>query len=169
MIQLDLLDQTRLEIKMLADLKQVYGSIYISRSNKVLLVRGRGSDKWSFPKGHPKEGETAFQCAKRETLEEVGLELPLFFEKLIPLRTGSYYLVRSREVTCTTQDPKEVEEIGWFTSKQIRSNNLNVNVDVNTFLREYKDTISPPTPPIQRSNALMDRIPKENAPISEML
>jgi 8-oxo-dGTP pyrophosphatase MutT (NUDIX family) len=150
-------DQITPFYKMLADLKQVYGSIFISRSNKVLLVRGRKSDKWSFPKGHPIEGETPFQCAKRETMEEVGLELPLFFEKLIPLRTGSYYIVRSREVTCTTQDPKEVEEIGWFSSRQIRANSMNVNVDVNAFLREYKDILCPPAPPIQSSNALLNR------------
>jgi 8-oxo-dGTP pyrophosphatase MutT (NUDIX family) len=146
---------------MLADLNQVYGSIYISRSNKILLVRGRDSDKWSFPKGHPKEGETAFQCAKRETFEEVGLDLPLFFERVIPLRTGSYYLVRYREVNCTTQDPNEVEEIGWFSLNQIRSKGLNVNVDVNTFLREHKDLFCPP--PIKSSNALMNRISKDNA------
>jgi ADP-ribose pyrophosphatase YjhB (NUDIX family) len=150
---------------MLADLNQVYGSIYISRSNKILLVRGRDSDKWSFPKGHPKEGETAFQCAKRETLEEVGLDLPLFFERVVPLRTGSYYLVRHREVNCTTQDPNEVEEIGWFSLSQIRSKSLNVNVDVNTFLKEYKDIlISSFCPsPIKSSNALMNRISKNNA------
>jgi 8-oxo-dGTP pyrophosphatase MutT (NUDIX family) len=148
---------------MLADLNQVYGSIYISRSNKILLVRGRDSDKWSFPKGHPKEGETAFQCAKRETLEEVGLELPLFFEKMIPLRTGSYYLVRSREVNCTTQDPNEVEEIGWFSLNQIRAKNLNVNIDVNTFIREYKEILVSGPPPIKSSNALMNRISKDNA------
>lgn len=146
---------------MLADQDQVYGSIYISRSNKILLVRGRKSDKWSFPKGHPKKGETAFQCAKRETFEEVGLELPLFFEKLIHLRTGSYYLVRHREVTCTTQDPNEVEEIGWFSYKQIRTKNMDVNVDVNTFLKEYKSLVCPT--PIKSSNALMNRIPKDNA------
>jgi 8-oxo-dGTP pyrophosphatase MutT (NUDIX family) len=140
---------------MLADLNQVYGSIYVTRSNKILLVRGRDSDKWSFPKGHPKEGETPFQCAKRETLEEVGLDLPLFFEKVIPLRTGSYYLVRHREVNCTTQDPNEVEEIGWFSFNQIRSKNLSVNVDVNTFLKEYKTILNPL--PIKSSNALLNR------------
>jgi ADP-ribose pyrophosphatase YjhB (NUDIX family) len=149
---------------MLADLNQVYGSIYISRSNKILLVRGKGSDKWSFPKGHPKEGETAFQCAKRETLEEVGLDLPLFFERMIPLRTGSYYLVRSREINCTTQDPNEVEEIGWFSLSQIRAKSLNVNVDVNTFIKDHKDILSSSfcPLPIKSNNALMNRISRDN-------
>ena len=39
--------------------------------DRYLIVRQR--DAWSFPKGHPEEGETPMDTAKRELLEETGL------------------------------------------------------------------------------------------------
>lgn len=37
-----------------------------------------GSGEWSFPGGHLEFGETIFETARRETLEEVGLEIDDF-------------------------------------------------------------------------------------------
>jgi 8-oxo-dGTP pyrophosphatase MutT (NUDIX family) len=129
---------------MLADMNQVYGSIFISKNRKLLVVKGKHSGKWSFPKGHPNEGETGFECARRETEEETGLTLPIFFERIVNLATGSYYIVRSTpEYDTIIRDDNEVSEASWLTVDELK--NESINVDVNTFLRGYKLIISNPT------------------------
>jgi bis(5'-nucleosidyl)-tetraphosphatase len=45
----------------------------------VLLVKHHAGH-WAFPKGHPEEGETSFQTAKREFFEETGLSVSRFFD-----------------------------------------------------------------------------------------
>ncbi len=120
---------------MTANMNQVYGSIFISQANRVLVVRGRRTGKWSFPKGHPKEGETGYDCARRETREETGLELPRFFERILNLSTGSYYVVRSPELPCHIRDSNEIMDTAWLSPKQLQTSS--VNIDINTFLREH--------------------------------
>jgi 8-oxo-dGTP pyrophosphatase MutT (NUDIX family) len=122
---------------------KVFGSIFLSPKNKILLVKGKSSGIWSFPKGHAKYGETSFQCAKRETFEETGNNLSLFFEKIVNLAKGSYFLYRSEEFDCSIQDQNEVSETQWVSLDNIE--NYNVNVDVNTFLRDYRNIYMPTT------------------------
>lgn len=125
-------------------MNQVYGSIFISKNRKLLVVKGKHSGKWSFPKGHPNEGETSFECARRETEEETGLTLPIFFERIVNLATGSYYIVRScPEYNTEISDDNEVCETAWLTVDELRERST--NVDVNTFLRDYKLIIANPT------------------------
>jgi len=116
-----------------ADMNQVYGTIFLSYRNRILLVKGRKTGIWSFPKGHPKKGETPFQCASRETYEETGLDLPLFFERILILAKGSYFLVKSQEYECEIKDEKEVSEVAWIDLKNI--GNYHVNIDVCSFLK----------------------------------
>jgi 8-oxo-dGTP pyrophosphatase MutT (NUDIX family) len=127
----------------LADMNQVYGSVFLSPRNRILLVKGRKTGIWSFPKGHPKQGETAFQCAKRETYEETGLELPPFFERILILAKGSYFVVSSPEYECQIRDKKEVSEVEWVDLKD--AENYHINVDVSSFLKRQKQrqTCSP--------------------------
>jgi 8-oxo-dGTP pyrophosphatase MutT (NUDIX family) len=125
-------------------MNQVYGSIFISINRKLLVVKGKHSGKWSFPKGHPNEGETSFECAKRETEEETGLTLPIFFERVVNLATGSYYIVRSTpEYNTSIGDDNEVSETAWLSVDELKTQPI--NVDVNTFLRDYKLVIAHPT------------------------
>jgi 8-oxo-dGTP diphosphatase len=52
--------------------------VMIMRDNKILLGLRKGSHgegEWSFPGGHLEWGETVFQTAIRETMEEVGLDV----------------------------------------------------------------------------------------------
>lgn len=44
---------------------------------KILLVKNINGRFWSFPKGHVEKGETEVQTAKREILEETGLEVEI--------------------------------------------------------------------------------------------
>ncbi len=52
--------------------------VIIQRGSDVLLGRRRnahGDGAWCFPGGHLEFGESVIECARRETLEETGLEL----------------------------------------------------------------------------------------------
>ena len=41
-------------------------------------IKSHGTGEWSFPGGHLEFGETLFDCAKREVMEETGLETNQF-------------------------------------------------------------------------------------------
>jgi len=119
---------------MLADPTRVYGCILQSPNNRYLLVQGRSTGKWSFPKGHPDEAETPLECATKELYEETGVIAPFMYSQTHFLATGTYFLYKTRmEPTCITNDEEEITNIAWVTEKEMKK--MSVNVDVNTFLR----------------------------------
>lgn len=120
---------------MRANPNQVYGSIFLSSANRVLVVRGRRSGKWSFPKGHAEGNETEFEAASRETYEETGLLLPRTFNKIVHLATGTYYVVETSEIQPVPRDCSEVIAAEWVPLEYLGK--MPVNIDINTFLREH--------------------------------
>jgi len=124
----------------LIDMNLVYGTILMTPDHKVLLVKGRHSGKWSFPKGHPNEGETGFDCARRETYEETGYTVSPFFNRIIHLQTGIYYLLNSDEFAIKPIDTNEIADSAWIPVESMR--NMSINVDVSTFLRQHTPTKS---------------------------
>jgi ADP-ribose pyrophosphatase YjhB (NUDIX family) len=110
---------------------KVYGAILINNFGEVLLVRGRLSRKWSFPKGHCKNGETDLECAKRELLEETGLSLDLPYTSYHKLKGGSYFVfaVTGRPITCIT-DCKEIEFVEWWPLSHLPIGDSNVDVSI---------------------------------------
>jgi len=117
---------------------KVYGSICITPQNSILLVRGRKSGKWSFPKGHKNRAETYLGCALRETEEEAGIDLtdrkPVAYHKL---SVGEYFFFEmEEEFTTTIKDPDEILEARWVPLNEIAE--LSCNVDVNNFLRRLR-------------------------------
>lgn len=128
---------------MLADMNQVYGTIFLTPNRSVLLVKGRHSGKWSFPKGHPNQGETEFEAAERETFEETGLRLSPYFDRIVHLATGTYYIVQTDECKGYPTDTNEVSELRWIPLSKLKQ--FPVNVDVNTFLRHYGTDYIQPT------------------------
>ena len=114
---------------------KVHGCILQSPMGRYLLVQGRASGKWSFPKGHPLPDEPSLECAQRELLEETGVQAPFMHSKILHLATGIYYVYNVQfETVSETNDPREISHLGWFTEDEIRK--MSVNVDVNTFLRK---------------------------------
>lgn len=113
---------------------KVYGSVCISNANRILLVKGRKTGKWSFPKGHKQRFEGFLDCAKRETLEETGIDLGA--KKYIAchkLSVGEYYFFDlEEEEEPVVGDQTEVEDAGWYSIEEIGA--LNCNIDVNHFL-----------------------------------
>jgi 8-oxo-dGTP pyrophosphatase MutT (NUDIX family) len=121
-----------------ANTDKVYGTICISPANTILVVRGRKSQKWSFPKGHKKRGETYISCAVRETWEESGVDLdglvPIAYQRL---SVGEYYFYDlEEEVVPVINDTREIDEVRWMTIDDMK--NSSCNVDVNNFLNRLK-------------------------------
>ncbi len=87
---------------------------------EVLLVHRPSYDDWSFPKGKRDEGETDYECAIRETLEETGYEVDPVGE----LSETSYKLASGKDKTVRFwysevnggkfKKNSEVDEIKWL-------------------------------------------------------
>ncbi len=92
---------------------------------EILLIQD-AKDRWTIPKGHIEEGETAQQTARREIGEEAGLKQvdilgwlgKIHFryrriDKLV-LMTTQIYLVRAKGDTNDIQKEEWMNGIQWF-------------------------------------------------------
>ena len=122
--------------------QKVYGVILISKNNRVLLVKGRCRNIWSFPKGHYKASEGELNCALRECFEETGISLrDVKYNYYRKLSSGSYFIYTDMEEEDTIiQDLNEISEVSWVSIAEML--NLRTNIDVSRFLQLYKDYIS---------------------------
>lgn len=84
-----------------------------------------GAGEWSFPGGHLEFGETVFETARRETLEEVGLEIgemeliSVFDEMRYITSDNKHYLNLGVKAVYNGGEPKVCEpdkclEWKWF-------------------------------------------------------
>lgn len=106
------------------------GGIVFRRNKKgdieILLIQD-AKDRWTIPKGHIEEGETAAQTAKREIGEEAGLkDVDMLgwlgkihfryrrIDKLV-LMTTQIYLVRARGDTDAIKKEEWMNGIKWFS------------------------------------------------------
>ena len=101
-------------------------AVIITRDNQVLLMkrkRPHGAGTWSPPGGHLDFGESPEQCAAREAMEEVGVDVgDLHFRAVTSdlfEDSGRHYITLWLEADSFNGEPsiiaeKEVEEIGWF-------------------------------------------------------
>jgi len=93
---------------------------------EILLIQD-AKDRWTIPKGHIEEGETAQQTARREIGEEAGLNQvdilgwlgKIHFryrriDKLV-LMTTQIYLVRAKGDTNDIKKEEWMNGIKWFT------------------------------------------------------
>lgn len=111
---------------------KIYGAICVSANDRILLVRGRNSQMWSFPKGHLKRGETTLECAERELKEETGVLAPKENLGFYKFSVGSYFLYQfTEEATPAPRDNWEIDTAGWFKIDDL--NSMNCNVDVSWF------------------------------------
>lgn len=53
---------------------------YVIDDGKVLVIQ-HNQGHWDFPKGHMEKGETEKQTAKREVLEETGIEIEIISDE----------------------------------------------------------------------------------------
>lgn len=61
-----------------ADRTHVTGSGFVVRAGGVVLLRHLVMDLWMQPGGHLDPGETPWEAARREVVEETGMDVPFF-------------------------------------------------------------------------------------------
>jgi 8-oxo-dGTP diphosphatase len=121
---------------------QVYGAIVISPNGEFLVVQGRQSKKWSFPKGHGRAWEKPLEAALRELKEETGVNLegvePLNERRFLSNKSGSggTYFVFKLEYTPIVEPEDKNEIIGHMWCCASRLPRLSGNMDLTTFCKK---------------------------------
>ena len=119
-----------------------FGSIIKVKNNDndvYLLVKGKYTGKWSFPKGHIKKGETQLQCALRETKEETGIDLNEYKPATRKFLKRYFKFTLPNIPETKIIDNTEIEEIRWMTKKEIEE--VHGNIDVSCFSKKIKPNI----------------------------
>lgn len=110
---------------------KVVGTICMNKEGEVLLVRGRTTQKWSFPKGHMKKQETELECARRELFEETGIMAPDNYIGYHKLRAASYYTFYIDKMPeLEIHDQSEIDAVTWWPMKQLPGVDANVDVSI---------------------------------------
>jgi bis(5'-nucleosidyl)-tetraphosphatase len=125
--------------------QDVYGAILYTKDKITdellyVLVQGRYTGKWSFPKGHINNGELPIQCALREIEEETGINNLLSISNNTDLLEykhiyyGNYYLIYLPEkIDLNPRDQNEIIDAKWVTINEMR--NMLLNADVNIYIK----------------------------------
>jgi 8-oxo-dGTP pyrophosphatase MutT (NUDIX family) len=113
----------------------IYGIILENvQTKEYLLVKGRETGKYSFPKGHIEPNEKPIECMLRELYEETGIELfaalpQIKMKELIKSKIGIYLCCETQEgLETQIKDSNEIEEAGWYSLEKIKSMKLNADV-----------------------------------------
>ena len=94
----------------------------IFKDNKVLLIKNKKSNHWSFPKGHMEKGETKVMTAKREILEETNILVDIkekYYDTICYQPTPNinkevtYFLAFYKDGEIIPQEC-EISDIGWY-------------------------------------------------------
>lgn len=143
--------------------RKVYGCILVSPNDKILLVKGRLSGKWSLPKGHMEGRENDLQCALRELFEETGIQPDVKYSYFKKFAAGGYFIYfMESEPTPQIQSNQEISEVAWYAVPEIRK--LNCNLDLNCFFRWMKKNCLRPEECLK--DAFADKQQQDPLPIS---
>ena len=110
-------------------------SIVVKRGAKFLLIKranNPGKNLWQFPGGHVDKGETIYQCAQREAIEEAGA-VKIISKKPVTSITHDAELghrhiahVFFGKATGRIKAGSDALAAGWFTLNQIRKMKVTV-------------------------------------------
>ncbi len=71
-----------------------YGIVPLREENgeiQILMIFHKGGRHWAFPKGHKDEGESDFETAQRELLEETGLSVSSCLSQIPYVESYQFY------------------------------------------------------------------------------
>ena len=111
----------------------VYGAVLITKDRDTVVIRGRKSGKWSFPKGHGNAQEIPLDACVRELKEETGIDMKnVVPDEELRFRGGTYFVYYlEQRVPLVPEDMKEVEEAMWVSIDRLQY--LICNRDLVTF------------------------------------
>ncbi len=106
--------------------------VWIIYDNKVLLMQRiteHGEGTWAPPGGHLEHGEHWFDCAAREVMEEVGVEIhspKLFAVTNDVFATGKHYVTlhveaRVNSAQFQNMEPETHARISWYRWSELPS------------------------------------------------
>lgn len=87
---------------------------------KILLLRGKQSGKWSFPKGFNENNESIKQTAVREMKEETSIDVPIYKLEGPGYKFGNYkfwYVKFDRQEIVKIQE-SEIIEHKWISIQE---------------------------------------------------
>lgn len=86
-----------------------------------LLVKGKMSGKWGFPKGHQEFGESDEETALRELFEETGILLQPPLGNRLRFKNNIYFLffIDKNKIRPYIRDCREIQQLAWFSTKEI--------------------------------------------------
>ena len=95
----------------------VYGAILITPSAETVVIRGRKSGKWSFPKGHGSARELPLEACIRELKEETGIDLVATRPNdEIRFKSGTYFIFYVPDkILLNPEDTNEVMDSRWVS------------------------------------------------------
>ena len=124
------------------------GIITTPNCDSVLLVQSY-SHKWGFPKGHCEDGESYYETAQREILEETGIHISVEELKRSEVYKTPYdyvyyriYLDRDKAESEAGSDNEwdvsklgsDITGIGWFHLECLKGLNLSLNCDAKRLI-----------------------------------
>lgn len=117
--------------------------IILKHNSRLLLVQGSVSIKWGFPKGHVEPGETLFDTACRELLEETGYKLrnrsrPYYCWISHHKSCKIYFILQHTDInvnkTRRVINTQEILQTRWFVPEALRNlGRIEVNIDLWTY------------------------------------
>jgi 8-oxo-dGTP pyrophosphatase MutT (NUDIX family) len=123
------------------------GIIYFDAlTDKYLLVLGKKSDKWGFPKGHMEDGESEEECAMREFFEETGIQIEKkhLLEKLRFKNNIYFNVLCDGKSKFNIQDTNEILKACWFTLPEMASiDKDSINFGLKSWLNYFLEKERP--------------------------
>jgi len=113
---------------------------------RILLVKGKQSNKWSFPKGHTEENEDVIGTAIREMKEETGIQIyESEINKRVKLGDYVFFMVKMYNLNKVKKQESEIIDYKWMLLEDIMRldmNEINYSLKLFRFFLKKNKTIS---------------------------